>query len=232
MSGLRWMWGWFRGGERRPGHAPRSRPRPARGQLSLELLDDRCLPSVTLFPIPSPNTEPEGITRGPDGNLYFAEIHAIGRITPGGQITEFRQGLAPDSEPVEITAGPDGNVWFTEGVTDRIGRITPAGVITEFAVPGTGGRQVFVDGITAGPDGNLWFTEQAGAIGRITPTGLVTVFPTNSVGTLPSQPSLIAAGPDGNLWWTDTAGFVGRITPTGAITKFAAGITEIGRAHV
>jgi streptogramin lyase len=189
-------------------------------------LEDRCLPSLTLFPIPSPNTEPEGITRGPDGNLYFAEIHAIGRITPGGQITEFRQGLAPASEPVEITAGPDGNVWFTEGVTDRIGRITPAGVITEFAVPGTGGRQVFVDGITAGPDGNLWFTEQAGAIGRITPTGIVAVFPTNTVGTLPSQPSLIAAGPDGNLWWTDTAGFVGRITPTGAITKFAAGITD------
>jgi streptogramin lyase len=220
------MWGWFRGGERRPGHAPRSRSRPARSRLSLESLDDRCLPSVTLFPIPSPNTEPEGITRGADGNLWFAEIHAIGRITPGGQITEFRQGLSPASEPVEITAGPDGNVWFTEGVTDRIGRIAPAGVITEFAVPGTGGRQVFVDGITAGPDGNVWFTEQGGAIGRITPTGLVAVFPTNSVGTLPSQPKLIAAGPDGNLWWTDTAGFIGRITPAGVITKFAAGITD------
>jgi streptogramin lyase len=167
-----------------------------------------------------------GITRGPDGNLWFAEIHAIGRITPEGQVTEYTTGLAPDSEPVEITAGPDGNLWFTEGVTDRIGRITPAGFITEFAVPGTGSRQVFVDGITAGPDGNIWFTEQGGAIGRITPTGKVAVFPTNSVGTLPSQPNLIAAGPDGNLWWTDTAGFVGRITPTGLITKFAAGITD------
>ena len=144
------VWGYFRGAGRRraAAHGARVRPRPARSRLSLEPLEDRCLPSVTLFPIPSPNTEPEGITRGPDGNLYFAEIHAIGRITPGGQITEFRQGLAPASEPVEITAGPDGNVWFTEGVTDRIGRITPAGVITEFAVPGTGGRQVFVDGIT------------------------------------------------------------------------------------
>jgi hypothetical protein len=47
-------------------------------------LEDRCLPSVTLFAVPSANTEPEGISRGPDGNLYFAEIHAIGRITPGG----------------------------------------------------------------------------------------------------------------------------------------------------
>jgi hypothetical protein len=130
MSALRSMWGWFRG-ERRPGHAPRSRPRPARGPPSLESLDDRCRPSVTLFPIPTPNTEPEGVTRGPDGNPWFAEIHAVGRITPDGQITEFRQGLSPAGEPVEITAGPDGNIWFAEGVTDRTGRIT------EFAVPGT-----------------------------------------------------------------------------------------------
>jgi streptogramin lyase len=220
------MWGWFRDAKRRPGHTPKPRPRPARTRLSLESLDDRCLPSVTLFPILSPNSQPEGIARGLDGNLNFAELHAIGRITPGGQITEFRMGLSPDSEPVALTAGPDGNVWFTEGNTDRIGRITPAGVITEFTVPGTAGGQVFVDGITAGPDGNVWFTEQAGAIGRITPTGTVTVFSTNSPGTPVSQPALIAAGPDGNLWWTDSAGFIGRITPAGVITKFAAGITD------
>src|SRR5262249_12446735 len=119
MSSIRSVWRWFRGGGKRraPGHVSRLRPRPLRSRLSLEPLEDRCLPSVTLFPIPSPNTEPEGITRGPDGNLYFAEIHAIGRITPGGQITEFRQGLSPASEPVEITAGPDGNVCFTDPVT-------------------------------------------------------------------------------------------------------------------
>src|SRR5262245_20368669 len=122
MTDLRSIWGWFRDRKRRPGPARRSRTRPARSRLSLESLDDRCLPSVTLFPIPSPNTAPEGITRGPDGNLYFAEIHAIGRITPDGQVTEFRQGLSPDSEPVEITAGPDGNVWFTAGVPDRTRR--------------------------------------------------------------------------------------------------------------
>jgi streptogramin lyase len=178
------------------------------------------MPSVTEFPIPTPNTQPMGITRGPDGNLWFAEIHAIGRITPGGQVTEFSQGLSPNSEPVEITAGPDGNVWFTEGGTDRIGRITPAGVITEFSTGSNGSN--FVDGITTGPDGNLWFTEQSGRIGRITPTGIVAVFPTNLI----SEPSLITAGPDGNLWWADEAGFIGRITPTGVVTKFSAGLSD------
>jgi virginiamycin B lyase len=191
----------LRGGERR--RASTARPRPANSWLSLESLDDRSLPSVTQFPIPTPGAEPIGITRGPDGNLWFAELHAIGRITPAGVVTEYSQGLSSDSEPVEIAAGPDGNLWFTEGSSDRIGRITPAGVITEFTIPNTGGRQVFVDGITAGPDGNMWFTEQAGAIGRITPAGIVTVFPTNVAGSSFSEPSLITAGRDGNLWWAD-----------------------------
>jgi streptogramin lyase len=217
MSVDGFMANFFRGGSRRKGTSTR---KPGADRLTLEALEDRCLPSVTQFPIPTAGSQPLGITRGPDGNLWFAEIHAIGRITPGGQITEFRQGLSPASEPVEITAGPDGNVWFTESGTDRIGRVTPAGVVTEFSTGSTGGN--FVDGITAGSDGNLWFTEQSGRIGRITPTGMVTFFPTNLV----SQPSLITLGPDGNLWWADEAGFIGRITPAGAVTKFSAGLSD------
>jgi streptogramin lyase len=211
---------WLRGGKRRaPKPAPRPRRRPAGVRLSLHPLDDRILPSVTEFGIPTPDTEPIGITRGPDGNLWFADIHAIGRITPAGVVTEFSQGLAAGSEPVEIAAGPDGNVWFTEGGTDRIGRITPAGVITEFSTPTPGGNDVSISGITAGPDGNLWFTEGAGAIGRITTAGAVTLF----TGGLTSliQPNLITAGPDGNLWFTDLSGNkIGRITPAGAVTEF------------
>jgi streptogramin lyase len=213
-----------RGRPRPPGQAARSRPRPARSRPSLEPLEDRCLPSVTQFPIPTADSQPIGITRGPDGNLWFAEANAIGRITPAGAVTEFTQGLSAGSQPVEITAGPDGNLWFTEGGTDRIGRITPAGVITEFSTGNaTGGS---VDGITAGPDGNLWFTVESGAIGRITTAGTVTLF-TQGI-TAPTQPHLIAAGPDGNLWFTDGGGKIGRITPTGVITEFAAGITPGG----
>jgi streptogramin lyase len=198
MSVLRSVSKWLRG---------RGRPVRKPARLALEALEDRCVPSVTQFPIPTLNSQPEGITRGPDGNLWFAEIHAIGRVTPGGQVTEFTRGLSPGSEPNEITTGPDGNVWFTEGGTDRIGRITPAGVITEFSVPNTSGRQVFVFGITAGPDGNLWFTEQGGGIGRLTPTGIVAVFPTNVVGA----PVTFTA---------TVSGAVGAATPTGTITFF------------
>jgi streptogramin lyase len=206
--------------------AEKPHPRPTNVRLSLQSLDERLLPSATQFPIPTANSQPEGIVRGPDGNLWFADIHAIGRITPSGQVTEFTKGLSSDSEPNFLTVGPDGNIWFTEGSSDKIGRITTAGVITEFPVISPGSDQVFVFGITAGRDGNLWFTEQAGAIGRITPTGVVTVFQTSGGFTQPSEPELITAGPDGNLWWADEAGFIGRITPAGVITRFSAGLSD------
>lgn len=37
-----------------------------------------------------PDTLPDGITAGPDGNVWFIEnnVSKIGRITPEGQVTE------------------------------------------------------------------------------------------------------------------------------------------------
>src|SRR5262249_55924297 len=111
---------------------------------------------------------PEGITRGPDGNLWFTESIAdrIGRITPAGVVTQF--SLPFLSQPSEITAGPDGNLRVTEPGTSRIGRITPAGVITEFSAGITPGSNPF--GIAVGPDGNIWFAE-ASTVG--TPTSQI-----------------------------------------------------------
>ena len=128
--------------------------------------------------------------------MWFTELipDKIGRITPGGQITEF---AVPGGHAAltKIVSGPDGALWFTEQ-SRGIGRITTDGSITEFAVP-TLNSQPY--GIAAGPDGSLWFTEFAGnAIGRITPAGIVTEF---AVPTAGSNPSGIAAGPDGNLWF-------------------------------
>ena len=51
---------------RRSADRVRARPR-------LEGLEDRCLLSITEFPVPTANSEPYGITAGPDGNLWFTE---------------------------------------------------------------------------------------------------------------------------------------------------------------
>jgi virginiamycin B lyase len=127
-------------------------------QPQLEDLESRQLLTATinLFPILTANAFPFGITSGPDGDLWFAESNSaqIGRITPGGTITEFP---APGSDPTRIAAGPDGNLWFTSELgNQKIGRITPTGTTTFFALP-TPFSSPF--GITAGPDGALWFTE-------------------------------------------------------------------------
>jgi len=75
---------------------------------------------VTEFSV---GTTPQGITAGPDGNLWFTEFNVdkIGRITPTGTLTEFRTGITPGAHPAVITLGPDGNLWFTENGTSSIG---------------------------------------------------------------------------------------------------------------
>ena len=73
----------------------------------------------------TPNSGPNRIAAGPDGNLWFTQnVGGIGRITPTGDITEFAIP-SPNSGPVEIAAGPDANLWFTQN-TDP-GRIAKIG---------------------------------------------------------------------------------------------------------
>ena len=84
----------------------------------------------------SPNSDPLGITAGPDGNLWYIEQDwKVGRITPTGAITDFSSGIdhegsaAPFGDLQQIAAGPDGNLWATQfnGLVDRI---TPQGVVS------------------------------------------------------------------------------------------------------
>ena len=175
----------------------------------------------------NPGSAPNGIALGPDGNLWFTDSAtilvtlAIGRITPGGAITEFSTGLHPGSLPSGIAAGADGNPWFTDegGATRAIGRITPGGAITEFSTGLNPGSEPI--GIAAGADGNLWFIDPGAttpaipAIGRVTPGGAITEFSSglNNGG----YPVGIAAGADGNLWFTDDS------TTTPAVGRIGAG---------
>ena len=80
-------------------------------------------------PDPTPGSQPTGIAAGPDGNLWFTQDGAIGRITPNGMVTEY-----PVNSPTDVAAGPDGNLWFTN-IHGMIGRITPAGTITSYSIP-------------------------------------------------------------------------------------------------
>jgi streptogramin lyase len=92
--------------------------------------------SHCLRPMP-PYSAPNSLIRGPDGNIWFAtwpsgessdptraSIPSIGRVTPGGRITEFRLGLHERSEPEELTSA-GGSIWFIDREANAIGRIVP-----------------------------------------------------------------------------------------------------------
>jgi streptogramin lyase len=174
---------------------------------------------VTRFSLPGAG--PDGITWGPDGNLWFTEFfrNTIGRMTPAGVLLgEFRiPGIAPRG----IVTGPDGNLWFTEADPNggSIARMTPAGAVTQFPLlESNSNNQADPTAIVVGPDRNIWFTEASGGkLGRITTAGVITEFRLPGTG----NPQGLTVGPDGNLWFTVSGGTVGRITPNGTMRLFA-----------
>jgi streptogramin lyase len=94
--------------------------------------------SIHTFPTGIAGSTPEGITSGPDGNLWFSDDQVgslvvpipreIGEISPTtGAVTGYvvaTHGGNTGSKPAAVTAGADGNVWFADkGATPAIGRM-------------------------------------------------------------------------------------------------------------
>jgi virginiamycin B lyase len=153
---------------------------------------------------------PQGITRGPDGALWFTntEGHSIGRITTTGTITDFTGPAI--SDPTAITVGPDGALWFVDG-SGTIGRITTSGDVASFAASGIGSPV----SIATGPDRALWFATGGKFIGRMTTDGTTSTIsdPGQMRGTYG-----ITAGPDGAMWFTNYLGSsIGRIAADGSV---------------
>lgn len=83
--------------------------------------------AMTTWTIPcDPNTQPAGITLGPNGNMWFA-LHntgEIGEIDQNGAIMTWKTP-DPTEGPLEIVY--DGTMlWFTESNTNKIGYFNPA----------------------------------------------------------------------------------------------------------
>ena len=84
------------------------------------------------FAIPSANSQPIGITTGPDGNIWFTEnnTNKIGSINPGSHVISETSIPTASSSPAEITAGPGGTLWFTETNGSNIGDVVATPTIT------------------------------------------------------------------------------------------------------
>ena len=151
---------------------------------------------------------------GPDGNVWFSEteVSQIGRITPNGDITEFKDGISPGARPLSIMVR-DGMLWFSEASGNRIGRITTDGKVTEFPIPSHDSQP---RAMVTHPDGSIWFVETStNALGRIDRDGRITEHP---VPTPNSSLRGVTVGRDNNLWYTaNAANKIGCMTPDGDV---------------
>jgi hypothetical protein len=169
----------------RPYHRPKVRRRPASHRLYLEALEDRTVPTVSisianagLNEIGSPSTfitsgsgglsSPQGITLGPDGNVYIASNNgAVLRYngTTGQFINTFvaqgSGGLAFSGNDAWLAFGPDGNLYVASPATNQVLEYngSTGAFVEAFVTAGSGGLNNPL-GITFGPDGNLYVASE------------------------------------------------------------------------
>jgi len=170
---------------------------------------------VTSFPIPTPSfSSGNHLAAGPDGNVWFTTSSAalLGRVTPGGAITEFPVG--PGGSLFGIAGDHDRSIWFTRQGggpgQNSIGRMTTDGdastvlqlpdSTTTLPDPPSGMPMV----ITAGRDRNMYYTtyfeQPRNYIGRVTPAGVLTKFDIPTAGAASFG---ITADRAGDIWFTE-----------------------------
>jgi len=173
---------------------------------------------ISEIQLPVNDSDPTGITLGPDGNVWFTEgaTGDVRRSTAEGSISDPILTTTGTSMPGGIVTGPDASLWFTEASSGIVGHIVLPDILSEFPLSNAGSSPTEV---IVGNDGNLWFSEsQNSKIGRITPAGTIAEFTTPTGGSVPEGMTL---GPDCNVWITETnANLIGRIDKNGTITEF------------
>lgn len=121
--------------------------------------------TFTRFDIPTANAHPDAITAGRDAMWFtMSAVRRIGRIAPGGTITEYALGALDGGAPRGIVATADGTLWVT--TTGRFAvRVLPDGAVRPFecgralgtAIVGPAGAPWFFD------NGRIWVVEDAAA---------------------------------------------------------------------
>lgn len=118
----------------------------------------------TTFSLPN-SSDPQGITSGSDGALWFAEYGSdtVGRMTVAGAVTHYALPSS-NATPYDITAGSDGSLWVIEQSPNKLARLNTDGVVlAEYDAPYNSDMKI----ITNGSDAALWFTAAAAnSIGR------------------------------------------------------------------
>ncbi len=174
------------------------------------------------YKTPTPISGPYGIAAGLDGNIWFTEStgSAVGRLTPGGSIAEFKlPASSGGAYGLDIAQGPDGKMWFV--TSSAFGKITTTGAM-EF--PTLSESASFNKFTAIDSKGALWASSSsANAIYRVLQDGKVSKF---SLPNALSVPQGIAAGSNGYLWFAEAnKNNIGRVDEFGSIVEYPVGMT-------
>ena len=171
------------------------------------------------YRVPTADSQPRAIADGADGNRWFTlgteftnAPPAVARITPAGDVTEFRPPCA-DCILTDIVQGP-GDVLYYSSNNPELGRITTAGAF-QAAVPTPMSSALAGELAVHGTD--VWMTDfNNDSLWRFdTVTGQFTQF------AVP-EPADVAVDAAGTVWFAATLErAIGRLDPaTGAVTLF------------
>jgi len=120
---------------------------------------------ISEFSLPTPNSQPDGITTGPLASLWLVEHQGSrwARVTTDGAVTEFR--LSEGSQPDDIVASSGTTMWLTEFGVGGLARVTANGRDSEILLTASDSMP---HGIARGPGNSIWFVERnANKIGTL-----------------------------------------------------------------
>jgi streptogramin lyase len=197
-----------------------------------------------VFEISTPGVEPDQITAGPDGSVWYTATTTngltseIGELTATDQQQYFSKGIAQKNalgQPAglgSIAEGPDENLWFTASggtvyrISSGVGN-SGDGPLGSVKFQSGGGILPELGGITSGPGGRLSFTESSGQVNAPVQVGSIGVHGgvTGGPSASPDLPEAIVQDGQGNLWFTEpNTGQLARVDPQGQVAQFASGV--------
>jgi sugar lactone lactonase YvrE len=128
------------------------------------------VPTVT--PLVKTAGQPNGLTMGPDGALYYSDFRVMGniyRVTSDGARTMVT--TTPINQPDGVAFGPDGALYVDEFQDGGVLKLTlTAGVETARADFVAKGMVSAADGLAFDADGNA-YVGFAGGVSRVSPDG-------------------------------------------------------------
>ncbi len=140
---------------------------------------------------------PFGITKGPDGNIWFTDqaTQEVEAFSPASQTIQAQ--YATGASLWDLATGSDGALWVADQSNGGALRVTTGGLETQYPFGGT------PQGIAPGPNGLMLIADNtSGGVWTLDAGGLFTILPFSPSGT-PAEVTWVPGGTSGDAWFAE-----------------------------